>query len=187
MTIAHNHFYAGHGMSIGSNTDGGASAIRVSDLSIDGADNGLRIKSNTSRGGPVHDIEYDDVCIRNTKNPILMDSNYTASVGKDKDRLPVFTDIRLKNVRILGGGKITLDGYDAAHRLGIQFDGVTLDVPDAIKILAVHADIQLGPGAANFRPSGDDVKVTGTPGKEAPNACADKFVLFPVPISVKRQ
>jgi hypothetical protein len=26
MTIAHNHFYAGHGMSIGSETDGGASA-----------------------------------------------------------------------------------------------------------------------------------------------------------------
>jgi polygalacturonase len=187
MTIAHNHFYAGHGMSIGSNTDGGASAIRVSDLSIDGADNGLRIKSNTSRGGLVHDIEYEDVCIRNTKNPILMDSNYTASVGKDKDKLPVFTDIRLKNVRILDGGKITLDGYDAAHRLGIQFDGVTLHKPDATKILAVHADIQLGPGAANFRPSGDDVKVTGTPEKQPPNACADKFVPFPVPISVKRQ
>jgi polygalacturonase len=48
MTIAHNHFYSGHGMSIGSNTDGGASAIRVSDLTIDGADNGLRIKSNTT-------------------------------------------------------------------------------------------------------------------------------------------
>ena len=187
MTIAHNHFYAGHGMSIGSNTDGGASAIRVSDLSIDGADNGLRIKSNTSRGGLVHDIEYEDVCIRNTKNPILMDSNYTASVGKEKDRLPVFTDIRLKNVRILDGGKITLDGYDAAHRLGIQFDGVTLDIPDALKMLAVHADVRLGPGAANFRPSGDDVKVTGTPGKQPLNACADKFVPFPVPISAKRQ
>jgi polygalacturonase len=180
MTIAHNHFYAGHGMSIGSNTDGGASAIRVSDLSIDGADNGLRIKSNTSRGGLVHDVEYEDVCIRNTRNPILMDSNYTASVGKDRDKLPVFTDIRLKNVRIVDGGKITLDGYDAAHRLGIQFDGVTVDKPDATKILAAHADIQLGPGAANFRPSGDDVNVTGTPGKKPPNACVDKFVPFPI-------
>ena len=32
MTIAHNHFYAGHGMSIGSGTDGGVSDVRVSDL-----------------------------------------------------------------------------------------------------------------------------------------------------------
>jgi polygalacturonase len=185
MTIAHNHFYSGHGMSIGSNTDGGASAIRVSDLSIDGADNGLRIKSNTSRGGRVHDIEYEDVCIRGTKNPILMDSNYTASVGKDRDKLPVFTDIRLKNVRVQDGGKVTLVGYDATHRLGIQFDQVNLD--PATKISAAHADILLGPGAANFRPTGDDVKVSGTPGKRAANVCVDKFVPFPVPVSTKRQ
>jgi polygalacturonase len=185
MTIAHNHFYSGHGMSIGSNTDGGASAIRVRDLSIDGADNGLRIKSNTSRGGLVHDIEYEDVCIRGTKNPILMDSNYTASVGKDRDKLPVFTDIRLKNVQVLEGGKVTLVGYDATHRLGIQFDGVNLDA--ATKISAAHADILLGPGAANFHPSGDDVKVTGTPGRGKANACVDKFVPFPVPVSANRQ
>src|SRR5579864_9038381 len=77
MTIAHNHFYTGHGMSIGSETDAGGSAIRGRDLTIDGADNGLRIKSNITRGGLVTDVEYDDVCIENTKNPIFMDSNYT--------------------------------------------------------------------------------------------------------------
>jgi polygalacturonase len=38
MTIAHNHFYTGHGISIGSETNGGADTIRVTDLSIDGAD-----------------------------------------------------------------------------------------------------------------------------------------------------
>ena len=32
MTIAHNHFYSGHGMSIGSGTDGGVSHVRVTDL-----------------------------------------------------------------------------------------------------------------------------------------------------------
>ena len=38
-------------MSIGSNTNGGVRAVRVTDLTIDGADNGLRIKSDRSRGG----------------------------------------------------------------------------------------------------------------------------------------
>jgi polygalacturonase len=76
ITVSHNHFYYGHGMSIGSETDGGASAIRVTDLSIDGADNGIRIKSNSSRGGLVSDVVYQDVCIQNTTNPIYMDSNY---------------------------------------------------------------------------------------------------------------
>jgi polygalacturonase len=46
ITISHNHFYRGHGVSIGSETDGGASAIRVFDLSIEGADNGLRISQD---------------------------------------------------------------------------------------------------------------------------------------------
>ena len=68
-------------MSIGSETNGGASAIRVTDLSIDGADNGIRIKSNSSRGGLVHDIVYEDVCIRDTKNPDLHGQrlSYTAA------------------------------------------------------------------------------------------------------------
>lgn len=178
MTIAHNHFYAGHGMSIGSNTDGGASAIRVTDLSVDGADNGIRIKSNSSRGGLVDDVVYEDICIRNTKNPIFMDSNYSY-IGEARDKLPRFTDIVLRNVRILGGGKITLDGFDESHRLGITFDNVALDDPGAVKVAASHADVKLGPGPVNFRPSGEGVTVTGTPGKGTKNACTDKFVEFP--------
>lgn len=179
MTIAHNHFYSGHGMSIGSETDGGASAIRVTDLSIDGADNGIRIKSNSSRGGLVHDVVYDDVCIRDAKNPILMDSNYSY-YGEERDRLPQFTDIILRKVRIMGPGKITLDGYDSAHRLGMQFDDVTLSEPAGVKISGKYADLSFGPGPVNFRLSGDDVKISGDSGKGVPNACVDKFVPFPV-------
>ena len=111
MSIIHNHFYTGHGMSIGSNTDGGASAIRVSDLSIDGADNGLRIKSNITRGGLVDDVVFDDVCIRDTANPVLMDTSYTAHESEAKDRPPVFRDIVIRNVRVEGGGKVTLKGW----------------------------------------------------------------------------
>jgi polygalacturonase len=179
MTISHNHFYTGHGMSIGSETDGGASAIRVTDLSIDGADNGIRIKSNSSRGGLVHDIVYEDVCIRDTKNPIYMDSNYSYS-GPARDRLPEFTDIILRNVRIQGAGKITLDGFDAAHRLGITFDNVTLSDPAQMKIAGTQALVTLGPGPVNFRPAGNDLQITGEPGKGAPNACEGKFVPLPV-------
>ena len=116
MTIEDNHFYTGHGMSIGSETDGGASAIRVKNLSIDGADNGIRIKSNSSRGGPVRDVVYDDVCIKDTKNPILMDSNYSF-MGEARDKLPSFEGIVLRNVRVLGAqGK--LRSMDSMRRTG---------------------------------------------------------------------
>ena len=179
VTIAHNHFYTGHGMSIGSETYGGADSIRVSDLSIDGADNGIRIKSNATRGGLVEDVVYDDVCIRDTKNPIYMDSVYE-HVGRDQgNRWPEFTGIVLRDMRVEGGGKITLQGFDERHRLGMMFDNVYFDSPGALQVMAEHAALIFGPGPMNLKVKGEDVKIEGTPGTGTPNACADKFVPLP--------
>ncbi len=77
MTVSHNHFYYGHGMSIGSETFGGVSKVLVTDLTLDGDDNALRIKSNPTRGGIVQDVTYEDVCIRDSRNPILLDTAYS--------------------------------------------------------------------------------------------------------------
>jgi polygalacturonase len=176
VTVAHNHFYTGHGMSIGSETNGGADHVLVEDLSIDGADNGLRIKSNSTRGGDVHGIVYRDVCIRNTKNPIYMDSDYEHK-GKDGANVPHFTGIELHNVRIEGGGKLTLDGFDETHRLGMTFDNVQAD--PSVKIQSEHAELTFGPGPVNLKIAGPDVTVKGTPGKGAANACSGKFVEMP--------
>lgn len=79
-------------------------AVRVSDLTIDGADNGLRIKSDRSRGGLVEDVAYEDVCLRGVPNPILLTSMYTTFAG---ELLPVYRDIRLKDVRSVSGGSPT--------------------------------------------------------------------------------
>lgn len=179
MTVAHNHFYYGHGMSIGSETYGGVSKVRVTDLSLDGDDNALRIKSNPTRGGLVHDVIYDDICIRNSRNPVLLDTAYSYP-GNGKNLFPEYKDIVFRDVRISGGGKIQFGGLDAVHRVGAQLDGVLLtDNPAIYKITADHADILLGPGPVNFTISGDDVKVTGKPGQGSLPSCAAKFVPFP--------
>ncbi len=180
MSIVDNHFYSGHGMSIGSETEGGVNAIRVTRLSIDGADNGLRIKSNITRGGLVRDVIFEDVCIRATTNPIIMDTNYSAGVSKTTNRPPVFRDIVIRNVRVEGGGKVSLEGLDTAHRLSIQFDNVLFDDPAAMKISAKHADVKLGPGPLNLRISGPDVTISGRPGNGPRNTCAGRFVAFPL-------
>jgi polygalacturonase len=178
MTIEHNHFYTGHGMSIGSETNGGADTIRVTDLSIDGADNGLRIKSNSGRGGKVTDVVYDDVCIRNTKYPIFMDSDY-AHFGKSGGKVPWFTGIILQNVRVLDAGRLTLQGFDDQHRLAMTFDNVQFDSPKDIQATAEYADLTYGPGPMNLKLSGQSVRIIGTPGPGKPNACTDKFVPLP--------
>ena len=176
MTIAHNHFYNGHGMSIGSETSGGADTIRVTDLSIDGADNGIRIKSNSGKGGKVTDVVYEDVCIRNTRNPIYMDCDY-AHFGKQGDRLPWFTGITLKNVRILNGGRITLQGFDEKHVLGMTFDGVWLDSLTDTKVIAEHAALSFL--STNLKVTGENVSISGPQSKASPNACSGKFVPMP--------
>jgi polygalacturonase len=176
VTVAHNHFYTGHGMSIGSETNGGAEKVLVEDLSIDGADNGLRIKSNSTRGGLVRDIVYRDICIRNTKNPIFMDSDYEHK-GRDGGKVPHFTGIELHSVRIEGGGKLTLQGFDESNRLGMTFDNVRADA--GVKIAAEHAELTFGPGPVNLKLTGPDVTVKTVGGTAAPNACVGKFVELP--------
>src|SRR4029079_44229 len=180
ITISHNHFYRGHGVSIGSGTDGGGSAIRVFDLSIEGADNGLRIKSNASRGGLVHDIEYRDVCIRNTKNVIEMDTHYSASPKTTGDLIPQFRDIRLKDVRVSGSGKVILDGYDARRRLAMTFDNVVFDNPPELKLNASHLTLARGPGPMNLSITGEDVQLSGNTAEAPANSCVGKFVPMPV-------
>jgi polygalacturonase len=176
MTIAHNHFYAGHGMSIGSETNGGADTIRVIDLSIDGADNGLRIKSNSGKGGKVTDVVYEDVCIRNTKYPIYMDTDY-AHFGKEGNRVPSFTDIVLKNVRILTGGRIMLQGFDSQHPLGMTFENVAFDSLGDTKVTAEHANLNFV--STNLKVTGNNVKITDSAVKPVANACTDKFIPMP--------
>jgi polygalacturonase len=179
VSVIHNHFYWGHGISIGSETNGGVSAVRVEDLSLDGPDNGIRIKSNPSRGGVVEDVIYQGVCIRDSKNPIFFDTSYTFP-GKAAGLVPVYRDIALRDVRISGGGKVQFNGFDEAHRIGVTLDGVVaLDAPDRYKAAAIHSDLTLGPGPMNLVFTGDDSTVTGKAGGGKLEGCAAKFVAFP--------
>lgn len=179
MTVSDDHFYWGHGMSIGSETFGGVSNVLVKDLSLDGDDNALRIKSNPTRGGLVEDVTYDDVCIRDSRNPILLDTAYSYP-GNGKDLFPEYKDIIFHDVRISGGGKIQFGGLDATHRVQAKLDGVELlDGASNYKIKAAHADLTLGPGPVNFSVTGEDVNVSGRGGKGSLPSCKAMFVPFP--------
>jgi len=180
MTISHNHFYWGHGMSIGSETNGGVSKIRVFDLSLDGTDAGIRIKSNGSRGGLTQDVNYDDVCIRNSPNPITLDTAYSANGPLQGTSPPTMRDILLHNVRISGGGKFTFNGYDRTHRIAVQLNGVQITDEAKYTYEVKHADITLGPDATNLKlPAGEDSTIQGKPEEGNPASCGAMFVAFP--------
>ncbi len=136
MTVEHNHFYSGHGMSIGSETNGGASAIRVRDLTIDGADNGIRIKSDRSRGGLVQDVVYEGVCMRDVKNPVVLTTRYSTRPG---ELLPVFRDIVLDTVRSVTPGRLAVIGLDEDHKIEARFQNVFIEGERKVE----HADVSL--------------------------------------------
>src|SRR6185437_1328915 len=160
ISILHNHFYSGHGMSIGSPTSGGINHMLVDDLTIDGAQNGIRIKSDPSRGGFVHDIAYRNVCIRNVTNPLVFTPHYTTHPG---NLLPIYTGIALDNIHILTPGTYTFMGLNADHKLEIKLNNVFADGLQQSRIIAKDADITIGSRQGNLTPSGDDVTILQTP------------------------
>jgi polygalacturonase len=189
LTIAHNHFGAGHGMSIGSETNGGVSNVNVYDLSIDGtgtglgggSSNGIRIKSDASRGGLVTNVTYSDVCTRDLANPILITPRYSTA-SASPPLIPQYTGITIRDFHSLMSTvtpKVTIDGYDASHLTDLTLDNVIVDGITSSNVSATYATVKLGPGNVNFTPAGTGVTVTnGVSGSSTPNACAGKWVTF---------
>ena len=70
MTVANTNTYSGHGISIGSYTQGGFTNLLVNNVNMAGtaADSnatGLRIKSAMDRGGLVQNVTYQNMCLQN--------------------------------------------------------------------------------------------------------------------------
>jgi len=179
ISILDDHFYAGHGMSIGSGTGGGVSDVLVKNLSIDGASNGIRIKSDPTRGGLVHNVKYENVCIRNVTNPIVLTPHYTNSSGS---LIPEYRDITLRNVHILSPGEYILAGYDPQHELRVTFDNVFSDSLDKSHVISSQANITMGAALGNLVPAGPDVTVGNAPDSRpgTPLSCSSRFAAFPV-------
>lgn len=178
ISILHSHFYTGHGMSIGSGTSGGVDHMLVDDLTIDGADNGIRIKSDRSRGGLVHDVLFRDVCIRNTKNPLVFTPLYTTFSG---NLLPIYRDISLENVHVMTAGNFTFQGLDADHKLALKLNNVFADDQQNSRMFNKDAEIVIGNKRGNLEPSGEDVAVHQMPDSApgSPLACESRFAPFP--------
>jgi polygalacturonase len=126
ISVVHNHFYYGHGMSIGSETNGGVHHILVDDLDMDGTTSGLRIKSNDTRGGVVDTTVFRNVCLRDVKAPIDVYTHYEQQ-AKPGHLIPSYADVSFENVHSLTAGRINLKGYDERHPLRAVLRNVVID------------------------------------------------------------
>lgn len=149
ISILDDHFYAGHGLSIGSETNAGVSDILVHNVTLDGTTSGLRIKSDANRGGLVERVRYEGICLRGNRRPIDFDTRYDATARGSA--IPVYRDIVLNGVTG-GDGTLVLRGYDASHPLDVTLDSVRFD-PSAVWQVE-NAHIAIGPGGASPTPPG---------------------------------
>ena len=143
-------------MSIGSETNSGVSSVSVSDLVIsgnasDGNGNGIRIKSDPSRGGLVTGMYVRRRLHQECGSAAVFRSDLWGDVGQfDTD----LQDITIRNTHVLNllGGANQFNGYDATtHALGLTLDNVYYDVvPTGGQLIAKNANITLGPGPVNF-------------------------------------
>src|SRR5215472_2938264 len=177
VTVAHNHLYYGHGLSIGSETNAGMSNMLATDNVINqngcsgcSSSNDVRIKSDVSRGGEVKSILYQDTCIRNggsQPHEFVFNTHYTA--GATGNLTPYFHDVSIHNVHMVdAGNSSTFDGFDATHILTTRWDNVALDALNSSDFGSSHTDntsFTLGPGPVSFtatvtRDAPSDTRVT---------------------------
>jgi hypothetical protein len=125
--------------------------------------------------GVVQDVSYRDVCIRRVRNPIVVDSFYDrVTTGP---LVPVFERVLLQDVRVTGGGTVTIAGADDEHRPDLTFDGLVFDAV-APTVHTSHARLVFGPGIVNLSAGGPDVLVTPMPGSRAVPSCEGRFLAF---------
>jgi polygalacturonase len=166
VSVLHNHFYSGHGMSIGSETNGGVRRVLVDDLSMDGTTSGLRIKSNDTRGGIVSEILYHDVCLRGTKAPIDIYTHYEQS-DTPGALTPDYRDVRMEQVHSVTPGKVNLLGYDDAHPLQLRLKDVVIAGTPDVKTAFARVS-----GSASFLGAGADARARAID-------CGARFRAFP--------
>ncbi len=75
----------GHGVSIGSYTQGGVSNITVINCTFHDTEAGIRIKTDRDRGGFVHDMKYLNLRMTNVGVPILIYASYMAKEKQFRD------------------------------------------------------------------------------------------------------
>jgi len=185
ISVLDNHFYSGHGMSIGSETYSGDSYLLVDGLTEDHTTSGIRIKSNITRGGLVHDLTYRNICMRDVQVPIAISPYYNNGTtdqffdpGFKGEKIPEYRNITIENVTDLSPGDILIAGYDQAHRTQLNLKNVHIHglTPDRLHLK--YADINAAGTDFPFAQAKDqaEVKLTSGSASGAAYSCAGKFV-----------
>ena len=181
MSVLDNHFYSGHGMSMGSEArDEGD--ILVDTLTLDHTTSGIRIKSNVQRGGIVLNITYRNLCMRDVAVPLSISPFYNGQTTDGIDDLgmkgtftPDYKGIHLENILSLTPGIVQIAGLDADHPTEISLDGVEIRGITPAQVHARNSIVTVGPKGANFTFQGPGVTAPANAKLHTTFTCSPKL------------
>lgn len=96
----------GHGISIGSETTVGINHMLVRNCTMEGTDNGIRIKSMRGAGGLVENVRYTNITMKDVEHAIVLALDYTdnnrPNFKGDPTKIPSIQNILIDHVTITG-------------------------------------------------------------------------------------
>jgi sugar lactone lactonase YvrE len=199
ISVTNNHFFAGHGESIGSYTSAGISNVLFDGNMLSGngtagkgasvnntADSnstGIRIKSGYDRGGVVSNIQYSNSCFQYHKAEVVFNPNYENTTGTSS---PNFKNILMQNLTFLTEGTVQLTGTNnngTIFPLQVALDNVgftTLQTSDFGSTTApTNAQLTYGPGAVSTNFINGYATFVGSNGNTVTNNITQSSVVPP--------
>jgi polygalacturonase len=143
--ISNCRFLHGHGMSIGSGTEGGIDGLTVSNCTFDSTDAGIRIKTLRGRGGLLQNLVYENLTMTAVKNPIYIIDWYperdapkdpaTEKAEPVTERTPINKNIVIRNVTATGCPTAgIIRGLPEAPISNVTLSNVTISAKSGMKI-----------------------------------------------------
>lgn len=193
ITVDDVHCYGSHGLSVGSQTEGGVSNVLFENSTLDGfdslgnlssSDTGIQVKTDADTGGLTQRVTYTGICMTNIKHLLIFNPHYISGGTS----VPTQSDIVVNgvvSVNSQSGTYSIFEGFDAAHPLqidleNIDLDNVTQDGNHGSKPTQGESPTQFveaGTSNSNIVPAGplgdavDDVTVTPFQGSGAVPSC----------------
>lgn len=151
-------FLHGHGVSIGSETNGGVDSMLVENCSFTGTDNGIRIKSNRTRGGNVRGITYRNLTMNNVRYPILFSEYYPDLPSQNDPSQPITSTTPYYH-------DITVDSLTATN---CSYAGLIIGLPETkltnINFSNVNISANMGLRIRNATVNANNLKVHANSG-----------------------
>jgi len=144
--ISHCTFMNGHGVSIGSETNGGVDSMYVDSCTFNGTTNGIRIKSysrpaSSANGGNVRNINYSNITMTNVKYPIYFSEYYPNIPPQTDPALPItsmtphFHDITVTNLIAIGSTYAgVVVGVPEQPMTNIKFNNVSISASQPLEL-----------------------------------------------------